>query len=89
MNAALITGQLLDYISDAFYVSSVNDIKLDESLIEQEVIDSMGLVEIVSFVERRFGCRVADDELNHENFGSVNRMVRFILAKTAVKAEAT
>lgn len=83
MNATLITEELLQYISGAFYV--VGKIDLDESLIEQEVIDSMGLIEIVCFLEKKFGCAVSDTELNAENFGSINRIANFVLSKSGAE----
>ena len=40
-------------------------------LIEQGIIDSMGLMQIVSFVEERTGVRVPDDEVSPENFETI------------------
>ena len=40
-------------------------------LIEDGLIDSMGLMQIVAFLEERAGVRVPDDEVTPENFDTV------------------
>lgn len=86
MNAKTIIQELLEYISSAFYVSSIDDIDLDKSLIQQEVIDSMGLMEIATFVEKRYGLAITEQDLNQTHFGSVNRIANFVLSRTLVEA---
>ena len=87
MNRSLITQELLQYIAGAFYISSVDDIDLDISLIKQEVIDSMGLLEIATFVQQRFNFPVSEKELNQENFGSINLITNYIISKTMAEAQ--
>lgn len=43
---------------------------IDETtnLLEQEIIDSLGIFTLISFIEDRFGVRVAPEEVNLENF---------------------
>ena len=41
------------------------------SLIEEGIIDSMGLLQIVGFLEERAGVRVPDDEVSPENFETI------------------
>ncbi len=43
---------------------------IDEStnLLEQEIIDSLGIFTLIGFIEDRFGVRVAPEEVNLENF---------------------
>lgn len=47
------------------------DLQPDFLLIENHVVDSMGLFSLVSFVEDRFGVQVHDEELVPENFGTL------------------
>ena len=53
----------------------------DASLLETGVIDSTGVLELVSFLEERFEVRVEDTELVPENLDSVRRLSDFVRRK--------
>jgi acyl carrier protein len=53
-------------------------ITLDEPLIERGVLDSMGMLNLISFLEERAGVRVPDDEVMLENFASVKAIVETV-----------
>jgi acyl carrier protein len=61
--------------------TGVESVGHDEDLLAQDVIDSLGIVELVAFLESRYGIKVGDDDLLPENFSSVNRVVAFVEAK--------
>ncbi len=52
-----------------------------DSFIERGIIDSTGVLEIVHFVESRYGIVLSDDELVPENLDSIARIARFVRAK--------
>ncbi len=68
---------LLDFICRQFLVD-LEDIELDKSLIDTGIIDSMGLIEIASFIEQNFNFKVKEEQMNRQNFGSVLLIVDFI-----------
>lgn len=53
----------------------------DEDLLAAELIDSLGITELVGFLESRFGISVVDEDLTPENFRSVDAIVAFVRAK--------
>ena len=53
----------------------------NQSFLESGIIDSTGLLELVSFVEQRFGITVADRELVPENLDSLRNISQFISRK--------
>ena len=55
----------------------------DTSFLEQGIIDSTGVLELVEWLEETFAMKVDDEELIPENLDSVNRLARFIARKTA------
>jgi len=55
----------------------------DQSLLESGIIDSTGVLELVAFLEQRFGISVADRELLPENLDSVGNAARFVSRKLA------
>lgn len=72
-----IQQKLLDFITRNFLVDE-DEIVLDESLVDQGIIDSFGLIEIASFMETDFSIYVQEEQMNRENFGSVIKLVNFI-----------
>lgn len=50
----------------------------DEDLLASDILDSMAIVELVSFLEARFGIQVSDDDLMPENFKTIEEIVAFV-----------
>jgi acyl carrier protein len=76
-----IAGPIRAYIVDEFLLGSADSFRDDLPLIEAGVVDSMGIMEIVEFVEAEFGIDIAETELVTENFGSVTQMSAFVARK--------
>ena len=55
----------------------IDSVDRDEDLLAREVLDSQGTLELVAFLEERFGIEVADEDLVPENFKSVNSIAAF------------
>ena len=53
----------------------------DESLLEKGVIDSVMMVDLITFLESECGVRIEDDEMTPENFDSVTAIVAFVAGK--------
>lgn len=58
----------------------------DASLLDEGIIDSIGVLELVNFVSTHFGLSVGPDEITPENFDSVNRLAQYIRQKQASPA---
>lgn len=57
----------------------------DFKLIENHVVDSMGLLMLVSFIEERFGIQLADEELAPEHFGTLQSIAQLVERKSAAR----
>jgi acyl carrier protein len=57
-----------------------------DSLLELGIIDSTGVLELVSFLEQKYGFSIQDDELVPENLDSIDRLVRFVRRKAEIAA---
>jgi len=68
------------FICDNFIVSE-GDFTDDDSMLEKQIIDSTGVLELVAFLEEQFGIRVADEEMVPDNLDSVNRICDFLSQK--------
>jgi acyl carrier protein len=53
----------------------------DQSFLESGIIDSTGMLELVSFIEEQFGIKIEDEELIPANLDSVNNVVKFLEQK--------
>jgi acyl carrier protein len=54
-----------------------------ESLLDRGVIDSTGVLELVGFLERRFGIAVEDEELDPRNLDTIDALVQYVSRKQA------
>ena len=53
----------------------------DDRLLEHGVIDSMGVVELISFLEDGFGIRISEEEISEANLGSLRAIGEFVAGK--------
>lgn len=53
----------------------------DASFLEEGIIDSVAIMEVVFFVEETFAIAIEDHEIVPDNFDSVNKLTAFIRAK--------
>lgn len=56
----------------------------DENLLAHGIIDSLGAVELLGFVQDEFSITVEDEEVTERNLGSVRGIVEFVARKRAV-----
>ena len=75
-----IQEKLLNFITRNFMVER-EEIDFAKSLIDEGIIDSVGLIEIASFIEENFLFKIEEDDMNRDNFGSVIKLVRFIAGR--------
>jgi acyl carrier protein len=50
-------------------------------LIASGIVDSMGVLDVVTFLEKSFSIRLADDELTPDNFATINCISAFVARK--------
>ncbi len=71
------------FIFDNFlFDAAEEDLGNDDSFLDQGIIDSTGVLELVEWLEDTFDITVDDDELIPENLDSVNQLAAFIAGKT-------
>ena len=61
---------------------ATKNVSNDEPLLKNGFIDSLGILEVVTFVENEFNITVSDEDLLPENFGSVQNIAAFVQSKT-------
>ncbi len=61
----------------------------DEDLFESGILDSLTFVDLVAHLEQQFDIRIAADELELDDFRSVERIAGFVASHTGLKASRT
>jgi len=74
-----IQAQLRDYIAQNLLFSDDGfGYSDDASFLEEGIVDSVGIMELVMFLEENFGISVDDEDLTPDNFDSVNKLAAYI-----------
>jgi acyl carrier protein len=73
------------FISDTFFVDAFGD---DESFLRSGILDSLGMMQLVAFLDSGLGVKVEDSELVPENLDSVASVVAFVERKQQAAANA-
>jgi len=69
---------LAKYIAAEILKQPDRIIKSDEPLLSSGLVDSFHLVDLSLFVEKNFGVRIDDAELNASSFDNLNQLTAFI-----------
>lgn len=76
-----IRQSLRRFIRTNFYIPDGQELADDASLRDQGVVDSTGVLELVSFLEQEHGIVIEDSELLPENLDSVDAITAFVEQK--------
>ena len=58
----------------------------DEDLIDTGVVNSLGIFQLVAFLEQRFQIAIGDEEITPENFGTIDGIERLVASRIAARA---
>ena len=56
----------------------IESLSAEDDLLEQGIIDSMGIMNVIAFIEEQFEIAVEDQEIVPENFQTIKNMEQFI-----------
>jgi acyl carrier protein len=76
-----IRGKLREFIKNNFLLGNDANLKDDDSFMNKGIVDSTGILEVVSFVEETFSIKVADEDLLPENLDSINNLLKYVTAR--------
>ena len=68
-------------INNFLFDSEENTLENDASFLEQGIIDSTGVLELVEWLENTFAIKVEDEELLPDNLDSVDQLAQFVARK--------
>lgn len=79
-----IGSQIKQFILDTFPRARQQSLVEDDALLGSNLVDSLGVLELVTFVESEFGITVCDDELLPENFQTIQCITNFVKSKLEI-----
>ena len=80
-----LKNKIKSFVSDYFIKDSGIEIAEETSFLDKGIIDSTGVMELVSFLEETFGITMDDEEIIPDNFDSIEKLVTFVENKLAQK----
>lgn len=82
-----IMSRVHSFVQENFlYMMPDFDLADDDRLLEKGVVDSMGIAELISFIEAEFGVVAAEDEISEANFGSLRAIAQFVAGRLPLAA---
>lgn len=80
--AAQVAARVRAYLEEVRFADFDDGTLTDtSSLFDQDILDSLSLVAMVTWIEKTFGVEVSDQDLVPENLESVERIARFVSAR--------
>lgn len=78
-----IIDEVRVFLRENFMLDASVAIEPGTSFMEGHILDSTGFIELIGFVEERFGVQVGDEEMVPENFDSLANIAAYVARKRA------
>jgi acyl carrier protein len=78
VTTSLIEQKIHSFLLEKFPLARKTGIEKDTALLEKGILDSLGILDVVSFLESEFSITINDEELVPENFQSLGTLSSFV-----------
>jgi acyl carrier protein len=79
-----IKQELRQFVIDNFLYGRPGELRDEDSFLENGIIDSTGVLELIAFLEERFGLELEETDLTPENLDSINKVTRLVESRLPV-----
>ena len=76
---AAIRAYITENLAPVVGLATVDD---DQDLIETGVVDSLGIFQLIAFLEERLGVKIGDEEITPENFGTIGAICQLVASRS-------
>ena len=81
-----IRAEVTEFIVTNYLFGDVTRVPRDEGLlVEEGIIDSTGILELIQFLEDRFGIAISEAETVPQNLGTISSLTQFVMSKSSVR----
>lgn len=77
-----INSDVRKFILKAFPLARKRQVKDGDALLEGGMLDSQGVLEVISFIEERFSIHVPDEDLVPEHFQTIAGIAAYVQSRT-------
>ena len=81
METATIAREVREFIEENFLFGQADGLAGEVSFLDAGVIDSTGILELIAFLQQRYGVQIEDDEAVPENLDSIDRVAAYVNRK--------
>ena len=78
-----VIAEIREFLRENFMMDDAAAIAEGASFLENHILDSTGFIELIGFIEERYGVQVADEEMLPENFDSLRNIDAYLRRKRA------
>ena len=82
MTSDELRAKIRAHVASRFHLGRTRNFGDEDSLLDAQVLDSLGILELVEYLEETFGIEVTDDDLRPENFDSIGALARFVAGRS-------
>lgn len=76
------------FIIENFLFGNADGLKNDTSFLEEGIIDSTGVLELVTYLEEKFEIKINDEDLIPENLDSIDNIAKYLETKMQINSAA-
>jgi acyl carrier protein len=70
--------KIIEYIRDEISNQPIDDIDIDEDLLGSGIVDSLGMMKLVIFLENEFDIKIGPEDMTVENFMTIRNIAKYI-----------
>lgn len=72
--------RIYNFVAKSTNIRTINE---DEDLFESGIVNSLFSIQLISFIEKSFDIQITTDDLDMENFKSINAVCNFVKRRQA------
>jgi acyl carrier protein len=72
------------FSSELLKHKNISDFKESDNLIETGILDSLGIMKLLIYLEEKFSIQIGDNDLIPENFETINKLLSLVEKKSVV-----
>jgi acyl carrier protein len=69
---------LTDYIKNEIIRNRNAKLGLDEDLLSAGILDSLGILQLVAYIDKTFSIQIPDEDVVYDNFKSINSLTSYL-----------
>ena len=80
--------RIRDYLRETFPSPEYAGLEIEDSLFDAGILDSIGVMTLVAWLEKEFSIMVDDEDVLPENFDGIGPLTRYVSGKLGVAGDA-